>query len=58
MSGNEVSILAEIAELGVEVDVARAQHALERAAGHESPEMQAAHKRARARLIASGHLHT
>jgi F-type H+-transporting ATPase subunit epsilon len=57
VSGDEVSILAEIAELGVEVDVARAQRALDRAASQDSPELQAAHKRARARLLASGHLH-
>ena len=48
-----VSILAETAELGSDIDVARAQRALERAKSEGEPEGEAA-KRALARLRAAG----
>ena len=48
-----VSILAEIAELGDDIDVARAQRALEKAKSDGEPEGDAA-KRALARLRAAG----
>nr|WP_221474018.1 F0F1 ATP synthase subunit epsilon [Planomonospora venezuelensis] len=59
VADNEVSILAEVAELGSEVDVARAKHALDRAqasveANQENADAAAEAKRARARLRAAG----
>ncbi|GAT65427.1 F0F1 ATP synthase subunit epsilon [Planomonospora sp. ID91781] len=58
VADNEVSILAEVAELGSEVDVARAKNALDRAQASVEAEMAesdaAALKRARARLRAAG----
>ncbi|GAA5071471.1 F-type H+-transporting ATPase subunit epsilon [Thermocatellispora tengchongensis] len=59
VADNEVSILAEQAELGSEVDVAAARDALERAlasvnADSENMEAAAEAKRARARLRAAG----
>lgn len=54
VAGDQVSILAEVAELGDEVDVEEARSALERALADESEE--AAHEavRQRARLRAAG----
>ena len=51
-----VSILAELAERAEEIDVARAQQALERArsAGDDDPEAGAAASRALSRLRAAG----
>ena len=52
-----VSILAECAESAADIDVNRAEAALERArsqAGEDSPEVLAAEHRARARLRAAG----
>lgn len=51
-----VSILAELAERAEEIDVARAQQALERArsAGDDNPEARAAASRATSRLRAAG----
>ena len=51
-----VSILAELAERAEEIDVARAQAALDRArsAGDEDPDAQAAANRALSRLRAAG----
>ncbi|MEU8378175.1 F0F1 ATP synthase subunit epsilon [Streptosporangium sp. NPDC048865] len=59
VADDEVSILAELAELGSEVDVARAKNALERAqasveANQEDADAAAEAKRARARLRAAG----
>ncbi|MFI6508280.1 F0F1 ATP synthase subunit epsilon [Streptosporangium sp. NPDC050855] len=59
VADDEVSILAELAELGSEVDVARAKSALERAqssvdSGQEEEDATAGAKRARARLRAAG----
>lgn len=59
VANDEVSILAERAELGSEVDVARARNALERAlatveADSENMEAAARARRARARLRAAG----
>ncbi|GII01272.1 F0F1 ATP synthase subunit epsilon [Planobispora takensis] len=59
VANNEVSILAEVAELGSEVDVARARNAMERAQAsvetdQENAEAAAEAKRARARLRAAG----
>lgn len=53
---DDVAIIAEIAELSGDIDVARARVALERAtdAGDGTPETQAAAARARARLAAAG----
>ncbi|WP_019876299.1 F0F1 ATP synthase subunit epsilon [Sporichthya polymorpha] len=48
-----VSILAEVAELGSDIDVARAQRALDRAKSDGDPEGDAA-KRAQTRLRAAG----
>ncbi|WP_344855224.1 F0F1 ATP synthase subunit epsilon [Planomonospora alba] len=58
-TGDEVSILAEVAELGSEVDVARAKNALDRAqasveANMEESDAAAALRRAKARLRAAG----
>ncbi|GAA3411263.1 F0F1 ATP synthase subunit epsilon [Streptosporangium vulgare] len=59
VADDEVSILAELAELGSEVDIARAKSALERAqasveADQEDADAVAEAKRARARLRAAG----
>ncbi|WP_440071831.1 F0F1 ATP synthase subunit epsilon [Streptosporangium sp. OZ121] len=59
VADDEVSILAELAELGSEVDVARAKNALERAqasveSDQENADAVAEAKRARARLRAAG----
>ncbi|WP_283137274.1 F0F1 ATP synthase subunit epsilon [Rhizohabitans arisaemae] len=54
VGNNEVSVLAETAELGSEVDVARARDALQRADASMDGESAAAVQRARARLIAAG----
>ncbi|GHH68111.1 ATP synthase epsilon chain [Streptosporangium violaceochromogenes] len=59
VADNEVSILAEMAELGSEVDVAAAKDALQRAqasieADQENADAALAAKRARARLRAAG----
>lgn len=59
VASNDVSVLAESAELGSEVDVAAARDALSRAlasvdADSENTEAQVEAKRARARLRAAG----
>ena len=56
IADNEVSILAEQAELGTEVDVAEARQALEAvlAGGGEGEEASTLERRARARLRAAG----
>lgn len=59
VADNEVSILAELAELGSEVDVAAAKDALQRAqasieANQEDADAAVEAKRARARLRAAG----
>jgi F-type H+-transporting ATPase subunit epsilon len=59
VANDEVSILAEIAELGSEVDVSRARNALERAqasfeANQEDADAAVEAKRAKARLRAAG----
>ncbi|GGK85912.1 ATP synthase epsilon chain [Sphaerisporangium melleum] len=59
VANNDVSVLAETAELGSEVDVAAARDALQRAlasveADNENAEAQIEAKRARARLRAAG----
>ncbi|GII61626.1 ATP synthase epsilon chain [Sphaerisporangium krabiense] len=59
VANNDVSVLAETAELGSEVDVAAARDALQRAlasvgADGEDTEAQVEAKRARARLRAAG----
>ena len=51
---NVVRILAETAELGADVDVARARQALDRANGAEGDDGAAAVSRAEARLAAAG----
>ena len=53
MDSNEVRVLAEIAELGADIDVDRAQAALSRAKGEDSPEALAAVHRAETRLKAA-----
>jgi F-type H+-transporting ATPase subunit epsilon len=59
VADNEVSVLAEVAELGSEVDVAAARDALDRAqasieANQEDADAAIEAKRARARLRAAG----
>jgi F-type H+-transporting ATPase subunit epsilon len=55
VSDDDVTILAEIAELSGDVDVARARAALERASGAgDDAESESAAARARARLAAAG----
>ncbi|AWS41100.1 F0F1 ATP synthase subunit epsilon [Streptosporangium sp. 'caverna'] len=59
VANDEVSILAEIAELGSEVDVSRARNALERAqasveSNQEDADAAVEAKRAKARLRAAG----
>jgi F-type H+-transporting ATPase subunit epsilon len=51
---NVVRILAETAELGADIDVARARQALDRARGSEDEDGAAAVSRAEARLAAAG----
>ena len=53
VDSNEVKVLAESAELDTEIDVARAQAALDRASGSDSPEQLAAYRRAESRLKAA-----
>jgi F-type H+-transporting ATPase subunit epsilon len=53
MDSNEVRVLAEIAELAQDIDVARAQAALLKAKGDESPEARAAERRAETRVRAA-----
>lgn len=52
--GNGVSVLAEMAESAVEIDVARAREALERAGDGTDEDTVAARNRALARLRAAG----
>jgi F-type H+-transporting ATPase subunit epsilon len=52
---NTVRILAEVAELGEDVDVSRAQSALSRAQNGDGDDADAAVRRAEARLAAAGH---
>ncbi|GAA2885332.1 hypothetical protein GCM10010517_48930 [Streptosporangium fragile] len=59
VANDEVSILAEVAELGSEVDIPRAKNALDRAqasveANQADADAAAEAKRARARLRAAG----
>lgn len=54
VASNEVSVLAEYAELGGEVDVKAAREEYERAAGMEGEEAASAQRRAAARLRAAG----
>ena len=54
VASNEVSVLAEYAELGGEIDVNAAREEYERAAGLEGDEAAVAQRRARARLRAAG----
>jgi F-type H+-transporting ATPase subunit epsilon len=54
VASNEVSVLAEYAELGGEVDVNAAREEYERVAALEGDEAAAAQRRARARLRAAG----
>nr|WP_204261507.1 F0F1 ATP synthase subunit epsilon [Blastococcus saxobsidens] len=55
VSESGVSILAETAEISSEIDVERAREALRRAEGEDdSPEAQAAVRRAQSRLRAAG----
>lgn len=59
VADDEVSVLAEVAELGSEVDIARAKSALERAqasveSDQEDADAAAGARRARARLRAAG----
>jgi F-type H+-transporting ATPase subunit epsilon len=51
---NVVRILAETAELGADIDVARARQALDRARGSEDEDGASAVARAEARLAAAG----
>jgi F-type H+-transporting ATPase subunit epsilon len=57
VAGDDVEVIAETAELAHEIDVARAQAALERAsvAPEDDPYAEAAEKRAKARLSAAQH---
>jgi F-type H+-transporting ATPase subunit epsilon len=52
--GDGVSVLAEMAELGTEIDVRRAREALQASEGKDDPESIDAHNRALARLRAAG----
>jgi F-type H+-transporting ATPase subunit epsilon len=54
VASDEVSVLAEYAELGVEIDLAAARAEYERVSGLESEEAAVAQRRARARLRAAG----
>jgi len=53
VDSNEVKVLAEVAELATEIDADRAQAALTRAQGVDSPEALAAIHRAETRLKAA-----
>ena len=53
VDSNQVKVLAEVAELGTEVDIDRAQAALTSAQGVDTPEALAAVHRAEARLKAA-----
>ncbi len=53
VDSNQVRVLAEIAELGGDIDVERAQAALNRAKGEDSPEALASVHRAETRLKAA-----
>ena len=60
VSDDQVSILSDVAELSSDIDVARAQTALDRAQGaspgeDEADEVEAAARRAQARLDAAQH---
>ncbi len=57
VADNVVSILAEVAELADEIDIARAQAALEQASTAGSEADFGAQKRAETRLRAAGQLH-
>src|SRR5262245_34359723 len=54
VASDEVSLLAEYAELGGEIDVAAAREEYERASGEDGDDAAAAARRARARLRAAG----
>ena len=54
VASDEVSLLAEYAELGGEIDVAAAREEYERASGEDGEDAAAAARRARARLRAAG----
>jgi len=54
VASNEVSVLAEYAELGGEIDLAAARSEYERVSGLEGEEAAVAQRRARARLRAAG----
>ena len=54
VASDEVSLLAEYAELGAEIDVNAAREEYERASGEDGDEAAAAQRRARARLRAAG----
>jgi F-type H+-transporting ATPase subunit epsilon len=56
VSDASVDVLAEIVELADEIDVPRAQAALERAEGNDDADHKAAARRATARLRAAGAL--
>ena len=53
MDAGQVRVLAEVAELAQDIDVTRAQAALARAKGDESPEARAAELRAETRVRAA-----
>ncbi|GAA4634865.1 F0F1 ATP synthase subunit epsilon [Actinoallomurus vinaceus] len=54
VASDEVSVLAEYAELGGEIDLAAAREEYERVSGLEGEEAAVAQRRARARLRAAG----
>jgi F-type H+-transporting ATPase subunit epsilon len=54
VASNEVSVLAEYAELGGEIDVRAAREEYERVSAQEGDEAAAVQRRARARLRAAG----
>jgi F-type H+-transporting ATPase subunit epsilon len=56
VDSNEVKVLAEVAELAAEIDIDRAQAALTRAQGVDSPEALAAIHRAETRLRAAANV--
>jgi F-type H+-transporting ATPase subunit epsilon len=55
VADNEVSVLAEHAELGSEIDVDEARREYERASALEGDEAAVGQRRAQARLRAAGH---
>lgn len=57
VADNVVSILAEVAELADEIDITRAQAALDQASAAGSEADSGAQKRAETRLRAAGQLH-